>query len=1407
MTQNNDNNNESNNLQSQTNNLISNSSLNLQSHDNPNPKDELLKSDMMKKLSLKEKWLLEQSAAASLTPPPKVIEPMEVDHQLLDENKKEEKKSFFSGVISSVKHLIKPDKDHSREQKTKSKTPPSVKSVDLDKLIKDENINVENFDELVVESDKPQPGTVSKKIEAFLKKQKSEDIREDADGILNEIKEGNEKMAKQMRDMEQRRFSTNMQAIKSSVVDSKVASMKEVNLSKYFPTQQEKKPPAVAKNRDVKALKDVNLSKYFPSSSSPTSGKRTPVSPTVLSATSSANASPLMPRKNINEIDLGNYFPGTPTLSRKTSFSTPPGSPLTENPPTLDRRDSISRIVVYNSIPPPPPPPIAKKNVLSLQTIKKRQPVAPLEQSKSTETEKPSKAITSKQEKLQNNKKEKSPSKIEPRKSSLKDEFNMFDQLLDGAIDIEHNTKTIDDIDLDNFDALIDEVKLERSPSKEYAKIFEGNSKRNSVSKEITPEADKKQNDSKTSEKIVEQKQPEAEQKLPEKKKSGKPKKKKPKKVEKPEILDKLAIDPKIIQNLTNEYQRLLLELERSSKSPETETSTQHTESSEYDVILENPMPIKISPLAARLDNKRKSPQRSEECKKFKEEEVKETVSEEVKIIENPVDDDSLIARLERKYRRNLSQNNETQPEEEAKTSEETVEKSEESYSIIERLERKLKQKKEINAQPENVEIIKESLPLASVQLVKIQNEKQPKDFKEPIKSFNDINEPAPDEIFEEISATQGQNINETINPLIVTKPKVIETELPYSTKKSEIKCFESLLNLPKEGIDDIFSEFELTEKETEKALRDFQESYDSINKDQGDAKKSNVSDPIPIENIQQKRKSLQIDLAEIDCGISERPLNLNDLIPRRRSIEESLGIPDSPKSFNSNEEIKVASTKDSAYSGSGKTSRKSSTDDKEIQKEVKKIQKSVNNEVKKKEIAASYINVLKEISNGLIGLDEEPMVFMTVPEVTVEPKKAEITTESAAVKESAKESYAKVLQDISHNLVGLDFCEIEPKKNYSQVIPPSVQDIAQKSNIKRVPSANILEVPNAEKIREFHPDAEDIVDIKIPVPPVRRHKSVENSQTPEPTIKSKRLLPSSKSFEYETISGRTSKNSTEYYDQIYPSTNNGAKKLDPQPATRVSNEGGFRTRNRQRAIDDLLAKSANSRGNEDMKPPRRQTTEIRRSEEADGADSSFLLEKSQMLHRRKESFMRDQISDSNNPYIREMMKQDVDNPIDISDIKFIRRNPTVPLLSNSYLSSYQPRTTTSSSYASSRTPISYGRVSHASPVTYSRSSVTNPVTSYSRPTVVSPIFTYKSPIPATSSISYLNPSSSTAAHILTKAHTISPHSSSSTSYTSRQRPITSLSDPITTSSRLSRPTSQSQKKSSGSTRDACSIS
>lgn len=1202
---------------------------------------------MMKKLSLKEKWLNEQSKPTIQNPPA----PMEIEKKSEqmkknnNSNNNDDKKSFLDGIFSSVKQFIKHDKD----KKSKSKTP----EIDLDNLVEIAKVDIDNFDELVVESDKPEPGCVNKRIKAFLQKQKSEEVREDADTILNDIKEGNDKMAKQMREMEQKRFSANMNAIKSSVVDSKVASMKEVNLSKYFPSVQEKKPPAVAKNRDVKALKDVNLSKYFPQS--PTGERKLGGSPTAGQSTTSSNAaSPLMPRKNLNDVDISNYFPfpGTPQLSRKTSFSsTPPTSPMTENMPFLERRLSL-----INAIPPPPPPPIAKPNVLSLQKVKPR-----------TEKQdvKPEKVDSSK--------------KIE-QSSTKKNDFNMFDQLLDGAIDLKK---------VESFDNLLKEVKLERSPSKEYEKIFDDGSGK---SKSISPE---NLNNTKK-------------EKSPEKKS---------KKKKKTEILDNISVDPKILNDLKIKYEKMVEEYERkNSKSPEK---------------VEEKDENKLSSPPPRLDNKRKSPQRFDDCKKFKDEsgETKTCVQKVKEQLEE--EEESVISRLEKKYRYKAM----IRPEEEIEVVEkpiqiETKKIEENPNNVIQRLERKLKEKRESLTLPMEDEIIKEQESLKSISLVKNQIDKQQQ---------IEQNEENIDEIFDKLT------MSEKVEEKITNEPKISTPEIrSKKSKKKKNDLLTTLNKLPRENDFD----FEFTPKT--KATSEIPNLDNNMkNKEQCErSPKSKAKDDYTTlqvtQNSNEKRKSLHMDLVEIDLGICERPLDLNELFPRRQSTLDTNQVPES--------------SKDSAYSGSRKSSAemKDMTDSKLIEK---------------RPLSTGYLNVLKEISCGLIGIEDEPLLFIEPKQA--KPKQAQVTLhETNYVKENANSSYTKVLQDISRDLVGLDLASTDNEKNYSQIIPPLVTQ-QQQDPIKKVPSSSS--------------NLNEIVDIKIPVPPSRRHKSVESSEATDLSYRRSRFLPS-KSFDYETASGRTSKNSTEYYDHYYPvnspyatTANTSSAKRDTKVTTTI-----------RRASDDSSIKPITKRYYDFEETPtvplrRHNVVEQRRD---DSEISDVILERGQKLHKRKESFMREQLNESKNPYIREMLKQDVDNPLDMRDFEFIRKHPSTTLPHTTHLSSYQRQV---SSYMPSTRP-SVSSYSHAPVSTYSRD-----VRSSHYPT--SSVSSYK-PSSQVSAISHLNPQSNTAAKILTKSHTLSPHSTHSSNIAgySRTRPFTSLSD-------STRRGHYSHKKSSGSTRDACVIS
>lgn len=1538
LTQSNDNNDKSNNnyeINSQSHEHFDNNSP--QSVEQFNPKDELLKHDMMKKLSLKEQWLHDNQVLAAKNA--KSV-PMEVDDKIVETKSKDDKKSFLNGIFKGITHLIKPsdeknakEKSKSPKKKSKSKTPPNVEDkvevfkVEVHKVVEYEKpdlINVaESFEELLA-NEKPQQGNTNKKMQAFLQRQRSDEVREEADEILNDIKEGQDKMAKQMRDMEQRRFSDNMNAIKSNIVDQKVASMKEVNLSKYFPNQQEKKPPAVAKNKDVKALKDVNLSKYFPSS--PTTGRKNmPGSPTGQSTPPSTPASPLTPRKNVNEIDLANYFPGTPLLSRKPSVSTPPSSPLTENAPSFsERRESIN-IVMHSSIAPPPPPPIAKKNILSLQTVKKK--VSPIPVAVANEINNAN--IGRKSFKSYPTKMEEPLLKPESRKSSLKDnDLNMFDQLLDGAIDL----KMLDD----NIDCLISEVRLERSPSKEYARIFDDG-----------PKEKKKDKKSKKNSTELEGKEPDV--LLEVKKKKSKSKSKSPKNQEEDNgMLGKLSIDPKIFQNLTNEYQRLLNELNGSMSPPETETE-------EHANVIEIPKRIPPSEIK---DVKRKSPERFDDRKKFKEEEIDKL--EEVV----PIEEDSVLSRLQKKYKRNsvvtaesVAEKLPESPEEESNPIVSTPPK----LSIIERMEQKLKQKLIFDEDiPVMLGFKKEKKPLNeqpilnSVKLVKeqckIQDEfKTFSEVKEGLKPLKEINGKPPrketttrvpkdEKYYEPFMALPKEGINDIFTELEVLKkessPKKVSSETRKQKKEDDFLA--SLISLPKESVNEVMYDIKSTKKDSKKNKESPEKKKEKSSPPKESKKQSKVKEDIIDEildvkstKMQEKRNSLKLELAQIDLGISERPFDMQNLIPRKNSIDESIGISESPKSFASLDDLKnrrSMSAKDSAYSDemySNRTSRKSSATEQEIResfkdtnvrnediycerhskkytasdrtikesKEAKEVtarshemycdkhskkssaaehelkkdfnkynsnsddiycakhsKKQLSSEKQMKEPSkdayeavtktpketkkldlknAEYINMLKDISCGLVGFNDE-LVTMESPEILKIPVK------SVATK---KESYSDALKEISSGLVGSEVYGMELEKRFAQMIPPIVERvtperIVPKTNLKKVSSENSFEVPNIEKTKEYHP-VNGVVHNQIPVPPTRRHRSMSQSRTPEPPIRSRKPMIPSKSFDNESMSGRGSK-ASEYYEYPMSSSYQVKSKRDlnpynvPVPTRNHSvldkydlhvsprHLTDYRSNyQRPRAIDnyDLMVRPAVSRIYQQEEVPIRRPEYRRKTEETDESES--ILERSQQLHQKKENFMRDQINEKN-PYIREMMKQDVDNPIDISDIKYIRRHQAAPVsaTTSSYLSSHS-RPITSFERPTYDRPISYERPSARTPTNYAKSSPLSHIpgtSAYSRPIPNSSMSSYKSTVPKTSNLSYLSPSSSTAAKILTKSHLTQSHLPHT--YMSRNKNVSHLTDNPTSSTSSSRflgnlrsgSSSNSHKKNAGS-KESCQIS
>jgi hypothetical protein len=541
-----------------------------------------------------------------------------------------------------------------------------------------------------------------------------------------------------------------------------------------------------------------------------------------------------------------------------------------------------------------------------------------------------------------------------------------------------------------------------------------------------------------------------------------------------------------------------------------------------------------------------------------------------------------------------------------------------------------------------------------------------------------------------------------------VTQPA--ENNTGTIRKKTEKKSYQPRKKqfAKTENIDEILNEFQLTERETEKALREFHENFELLTKENqremkaDDERRVNVADIQPVESA--KNQSFNFDnlsssLAEIDVNICDYPLEDDILSTYLNS--PPLETKQSPKVTNES-----AESRDSI----------------------------------KKSSPTNYLNVLKEISDELIGYDEETLTVFQDEQIKDKVAFATITDAKGADKKLC-ENYVNVLQDISNELVGADIMDVRiENKNYSQIIPPNVQDL---KTMRESIEYDMLSIDNKD-------------DYHVPHAPPRRHKSAEASRE-------RKILSPSRSIDYDTISGISS---TEYFDHYYSvAHSNEFNKYNKPQYPEVTKIIPSRS-----SYDEVLPRSSNIR---EEKFHRTSPSAAHQSAE----NNRLLSQRSEMLHKRKEEFLRDQHSDSRNPYIREMLRQDVENPINIRDIRFIRKHPTTPLPSSTIkFSSYVPKTVPTQS--STRTPVSYGRSS-----------------------VIDRISSSHTPSPRTSQ--RYTPSS-TVSHIMTKSHTISP------ALVNRNSRVTtsSYSDPLasTRTSRTSR-YSSTAKKSSPQSRDACRIS
>ncbi|XP_023034623.1 F-actin-monooxygenase Mical isoform X1 [Drosophila willistoni] len=270
-------------------------------------KENLVKSDILRKLTLKEKWLAENAAIAAgmanptiapvqpqLTSPPKskfdekyekvvspspssnllVVEPKPKPVIDFDLNELKPRKPNFderpqemlpkpASLQKPIKPSPKPEQKNgtstnvSRSNSMKSNASSSGGSPRLKKTTTPK-MHIQNI-----------LGTI-KKIERQQSKEAEDDEEEDAMDV--DVPQDNKELSNKLKEIQASSFAGTMDHIKSQLTMPTVSSSQAaatMDLSKYFPNQKQEKNTSANTNKNQKTLKDVDLAKYFPSSPVP----------------------------------------------------------------------------------------------------------------------------------------------------------------------------------------------------------------------------------------------------------------------------------------------------------------------------------------------------------------------------------------------------------------------------------------------------------------------------------------------------------------------------------------------------------------------------------------------------------------------------------------------------------------------------------------------------------------------------------------------------------------------------------------------------------------------------------------------------------------------------------------------------------------------------------------------------------------------------------------------------------------------------------------------------------------------------------------------------------------------------------------------------------------------------------
>ncbi|XP_017057458.1 F-actin-monooxygenase Mical isoform X5 [Drosophila ficusphila] len=260
-------------------------------------KENLVKSDILKKLTLKEKWLAENAAIAAgqkVTPSPSAAASV-----LKPKSKFDEK---FEKVVSPLPPVVepkpkpvidfnldelKPRKPNFEERpKDQLPKPEGLKKLKQEKA-KGNSTNVSRSNSLKSNGSTgspkvkkaPIPTESKMQIEGILgtikklQRQNSSDQDDDMDVDVDEEVERkpNKQLNNKLKEIQASSFAGTMDHIKSQLTMPTVSAQAPptMDLSKYFPNQKQEKSSASSTNKNQVTLKDVNLAKYFPSSPAP----------------------------------------------------------------------------------------------------------------------------------------------------------------------------------------------------------------------------------------------------------------------------------------------------------------------------------------------------------------------------------------------------------------------------------------------------------------------------------------------------------------------------------------------------------------------------------------------------------------------------------------------------------------------------------------------------------------------------------------------------------------------------------------------------------------------------------------------------------------------------------------------------------------------------------------------------------------------------------------------------------------------------------------------------------------------------------------------------------------------------------------------------------------------------------